>query len=211
MADLIFDIDGTIWDTTDIVAESWNRAARESGLKEENCMITGDILKKEFGKPMDVIAEDLFGNLNLGKETIERIMELCCDYEQHDIEDNDKNLTYDGIISVMRELSKNHKLFIVSNCQSGYIELVMKKNGIEDIISDFVCFGDNGLQKGENIKLIMDRNNLSDAYYVGDAMGDFLSTREAGAKFIFASYGFGDVPDPDFIINSPNELKDILI
>ncbi|MBO7357369.1 MAG: HAD hydrolase-like protein, partial [Lachnospiraceae bacterium] len=57
MADLIFDIDGTIWDTTDIVAESWNRAARESGLKEENCRITGDILKKEFGKPMDVIAE----------------------------------------------------------------------------------------------------------------------------------------------------------
>ena len=211
MADLIFDIDGTIWDTTDIVAESWNRAAKESGIKEERCMITGAILKKEFGKPMDVIADDLFGDLDLNKGTIDKVMELCCDYEQHDIEVNEEDLTYDGIIETMRELSKKHKLFIVSNCQSGYIELVMKKNGIEDIISDYVCFGDNGLQKGENIKLIMDRNDLKDAYYIGDTMGDFLSTKEAGAKFVFASYGFGDVKEPDFIIKSPKELKNILM
>ena len=45
--------------------------------------------------------------------------------------------------------------------------------------------------------------------YVGDTMGDFLSCRKAGVPFVFASYGFGDVPEPDEIIRKPMDLVDL--
>ena len=46
---VIFDVDGTLWDTTDLVAEAWNHAVADFGIEREE-PITGDTLKKEFGK-----------------------------------------------------------------------------------------------------------------------------------------------------------------
>ena len=51
MKNIIFDIDGTLWDSTDVVAESWNEAIWEkAGIKAN---LDGDKLKKLFGKTMD--------------------------------------------------------------------------------------------------------------------------------------------------------------
>lgn len=208
MKNLIFDIDGTLWDTTDVVAVAWTKTVKESGIKElENLTITGDMLKKEFGKPMDVIADDLFGDID--KAVKDELLAHCCVYEHDAIASCMDDLAYEGMRECMKELSKEHKLFIVSNCQDGYIELVMAKNGLTDIIKDFECFGHTGLQKDENIVLLMERNGLKseETVYIGDTMGDYTATKKAGLKFVFAKYGFGDVPDADFVINS---FKDLL-
>ena len=42
--------------------------------------------------------------------------------------------------------------------------------------------------------------------YVGDTMGDYNSAREAGVDFIYAKYGFGDVPDAPETIFKPRDL-----
>ncbi|CBL05356.1 hypothetical protein MHY_01490 [Megamonas hypermegale ART12/1] len=43
MKNIIFDIDGTLWDSTDVVAESWNEAIWEkAGIKAN---LDGDKLK----------------------------------------------------------------------------------------------------------------------------------------------------------------------
>lgn len=47
---------------------------------------------------------------------------------------------------------------------------------------------------------------MNSPVYVGDTMGDFLSCRKAGVPFVFASYGFGEVPDPDAVIQKPMDL-----
>ena len=59
---LILDVDGTIWDTTPIVAEAWNNAFDENFPHLQH--VTADILKGQFGKTMDVIADNLFTTLN---------------------------------------------------------------------------------------------------------------------------------------------------
>lgn len=204
---IILDIDGTLWNTTEVVAKAWNEAVKEANIDELNSLhITSDILKKEFGKPMDVIADDLFGDIDPDKKA--KLLEQCCIKEHKAIEDNEEDLTYEGVRETLRSLSADNKLFIVSNCQTGYIELVMAKNCIEDIISDYECFGNTLLSKGENIKLLMNRNGIEieNAIYVGDTMGDFEASKEAGVKFVFATYGFGQVNEPDFTINSFGEL-----
>ena len=55
------------------------------------------------------------------------------------------------------------------------------------------------MQKGENIRLVTERNHLDAAVYVGDIQGDYEASRQAGVGFIHAAYGFGkvdaDVPE----------------
>jgi len=208
MKNLIFDIDGTLWNTTAVVATAWNRAVRESHVNElTDLVVTDKMLQKEFGKPMDVIADDLFGDID--SKVKADLLSLCCKYEHDAIEECEDDLTYEGMRETLRLLSKDHNLYIVSNCQDGYIELVMAKNGLTDIIKDFECFGHTGLQKDENITLLVKRNNLDmeDTVYIGDTFGDYTATKKAGLCFVFAEYGFGQVENPDIIIK---DIRDLL-
>ena len=66
----------------------------------------------------------------------------------------------------VRELSRKYKLFIVSNCQSGYIEAFLKNTGLGEYFADYTCPGDTGKLKGENIRIIMERNGIKEAIYV---------------------------------------------
>ncbi|MBO4462331.1 MAG: HAD family hydrolase [Lachnospiraceae bacterium] len=207
MKNLIFDIDGTLWNTTGVVAGAWNKAIAKMAVPElARLTVTADMLKKEFGKPMDVIADDLFGDIDAGVKA--ELLSLCCEYEQAALSECDEDLTYEGMNDTLHKLSKNHNLFIVSNCQDGYIELVIRKTGLTGLIKDFECFGRTELQKDENIKLVMERNGLEplDTVYIGDTMGDCIATKKAGIKFVFAEYGFGDVPEKDYSIKTIGEL-----
>ena len=124
MKNLIFDIDGTLWNTTGVVAGAWNRAVQEGNVPElASLHITADMLKKELGKPMDVIADDLFGDIDAGVKA--ELLSLCCKYEHEAISECTDDLRYEGMTETLAELSKDHNLYIVSNCQDGYIELVI--------------------------------------------------------------------------------------
>jgi len=208
---IILDIDGTIWNTTGVVAVAWNKAVKEGNVPElKDLVITDKMLQKEFGKPMDVIADNLFGDID--KNIKAELLAKCCVYEHEEIAANTDDLSYDKIRETIKELSVNHNIFIVSNCQDGYIELVMDKNGITSYIRDYECFGHTGLQKDENIVLLLERNGIKkeEAVYVGDTFGDYTATKKAGLSFVFARYGFGEVESPDYAVDSPSELLTLM-
>ena len=202
---IILDVDGTIWDTTPIVAKAWNKAINE--LFPQVPHVSADILKGQFGKTMDVIGRNLFGVLNdKGQETL---LARCCEEEQRALDLNEEDIAYEGVVQTIRELAGKIPLFIVSNCQAGYIELVMKKNRIEDCITDFECFGNNGLPKDKNIRLLVERNGLKAPVYVGDTQGDLEACKLAGVPFIWAEYGFGKVDETE-IEGKISRFKDLL-
>ena len=205
---IILDVDGTIWNTTQIVAEAWNKAIDNNFPQVPH--VTAEILKGQFGKTMDVIGNNLFGML--GNEDRALLLEKCCEAEQLAINENQKDIAYEGVISSIKKLSEVIPLFIVSNCQSGYIELVMRKNRITDFIKDFECFGDTGRPKDENISLIVKRNNLQKPVYVGDTQGDFEACKKAGVPFIWAAYGFGSLETEDYYgkLNCFSDLEKLL-
>ena len=205
---LILDVDGTIWNTTGIVADAWNKTIDTFFPQVPH--VTAEILKGQFGKTMDVIADNLFGVLSAEDKKI--LMEKCCIYEQKALLENTKNITYEGVIETLKKLSSIIPIFIVSNCQSGYIELVIEKNKITPLIKDFECFGNTGKSKAENIKLIASRNGLKSPVYVGDTQGDYEACKEAGVPFIWAAYGFGKPEDNNYYakLDSFTQLESLL-
>ena len=201
MEGIIFDVDGTLWDSTREVAVSWNRAIREQS--NLNVVLEAEELKKEFGKPLEEIMEDLFPELTV--EEREQLAEHLYRYENKWVE-TAPCILYDKMPETIRELSKKYKLFIVSNCQSGYIEAFLKNTGLGEYITDYTCPGDTGKLKGENIRIIMEKNQIQDAVYVGDTQGDANACKEAGVPMIYAAYGFGQVEGEYQTIHSFEEL-----
>lgn len=190
---IILDVDGTLWNTTEVVAVAWNQAIQKDG--GSKVKVDGARLRQLFGKPMNVIGQQLFTDVS--EERCKKLLEDCCQYEQRALRKEKSSLLYPHVLETIKCLAEQQKrkLFIVSNCQSGYIELFMQKNQIESYITDTECFGDTGLSKGENISLLMERNGLSmsESVYVGDTTGDYEAAMAAGVPFLFAAYGFGVV------------------
>ena len=106
----------------------------------------------------------------------------------------------------VKKLAGKYRLFIVSNCQAGYIEAFLENTGLQEYFEDHICPGDTGMLKADNIRLIMRRNGLQDAVYVGDTQGDADACREAGVPMVYAAYGCGDVKEPWAVIQSMGEL-----
>lgn len=198
---IIFDLDGTIWDSTGSVIDSWNETI--SNYDEVKNKLTVDDMKSVMGLVMRDIALKFFPYLK--EDNRIKIIKHCYKNECIHLEKHGAIL-YDKLEDTLKGLSKRYKLFIVSNCQCGYIESFFKSHRLKKYFIDFENSGRTGLSKGENIKLIIERNNLISSVYVGDTEGDLVASRVAGIPFVYAAYGFGEVKNYDYIINSFCEL-----
>ena len=202
---IIFDVDGTLWDSTEVVKDAWNRAFIDSGYDDPQ--ITADRLKGLFGLPMADIIRDIFPEGSA--EEIETLTPVIYKNEDDYLRKNGGKL-YPQIIETIAALSEKIPVFIVSNCQQGYIELFMDKTGCGKYISDHLCPGDTGLLKADNISKIVEDHKLAHPVYVGDTIMDKEACDGAKCPFIYARYGFGHVDEYDHVIDSPAELMGLV-
>ena len=202
---IILDIDGTLWNSTGIVADAWNDVVDPR--PDVPVHFTPQQLQQLFGKTLPHIADLCFPFLE--PEQRYPLIEACCEREHEFLRESRQNILYPGVAETIRSLSKTTSLFIVSNCQSGYIELFLEKTGLGPCIRDFECPGHTGLEKGPNIRLVADRNHLEHPVYVGDTSGDQQACAAAGIPFCYASYGFGQAEDPDYTIDRFSDLLTI--
>ena len=206
----IFDVDGTLWDSAKPVAESWTLML-ERRYPELARIITPDDMYRNMGKTMDAIGADLFPGLAPDKR--DEVMDACMRYENEYLADH-PGVTYPNMKETLAALSREYGLYIVSNCQEGYIEALMAACGIASYISDTECIGATGRPKGDNIRLVMERNGLEKCLYVGDTAMHQEAAGKAGIPFVFASYGFGQASGADAVIGSlvelPQAVKEIL-
>ena len=187
------------------MAESWNKAIREHS--SLNLTLEPVSLSRVFGKTMTEIADALFPDLSV-KERME-LLDVCFDEENRYLEDH-PGILYPDVVRTIKELSLSCPLYIVSNCQCGYIEVMLRTTGLAPYIRDHLCFGETQVPKCETIRMLIERNNLQSPVYVGDTQGDADSCKTAGIPFIFAEYGFGDVPDARTRIHTFSDLTKLL-
>lgn len=200
---IIFDMDGTLWDSAENVARSWTEALQKFYSIEKE--ITEKMIQGVMGKTMDVIAEILFEEYDNKYDMIH----VCGEYENEYLRVHGGKL-YEGVEETLKKLKENYTLCIVSNCQSGYIEAFLEYYGLADYFEDIECFGNNNKQKGENIRDVVERNGLTKAVYVGDIQGDYDATMRAGIDFVHAAYGFGTIKEPVEKITRFSELPEVV-
>ena len=187
---LIFDIDGTLWDSRAVVAKGYNAQLADEGM--ERFFVDAEILKTVFGKVTSDIADILFGELP--PEVRYPLIERCMKRENEILYNDPCDMAYPDVKETLEQLAKKHRLFIVSNSECGYPELCINKLGLGHLMSGHLCYGDTGTCKGDTIKKLMADHNITSACYIGDTPGDMEAADHAGIPFVWCTYGFGQ-PD----------------
>lgn len=203
---IIFDLDGTLWNATEAICSTWGMILNKEPQIDRTITISD--LEYCMGLPLEKISEKLFPELS--KEKREQLMEECSRLECDYLKQYGGNL-YPNLEETLEQLYQKYKLYIVSNCQAGYIESFLEGHKLQKYFKDFECIGVTGLPKGENNKLIIERNQLKYPIYVGDTNADEESARWAGIPFVYARYGFGQVESYDYVIDSFKELMELTL
>lgn len=202
---VIFDLDGTLWDSSYQVGIAWNDVFKRNGVDIE---LTPERMSVMMGRTVPEIGEVLLPHIPIGRRM--EILRQCCEEENRRLNLYGGEL-YDGVPEVLEQLSREYDLFIVSNCEDGYMESFMNYHGTAGFIKDTECIGRTGLDKRDNIALIAKRNGLEKAVYVGDTERDMHAAHGAGLPFIHASYGFGKGFDSEYTIGGFKELPRLLV
>lgn len=201
---IIFDLDGTLWDSCRVVSESWGETLRQKyGVTDGPAPAQ---VKGIMGMTADEIADTLFSGYG---PQFREICRACIRGENDYIADHGGDV-YPGVPDMLAALSERYPLFIVSNCLDGYIECFLKSSGLTAFFRDWACEGSTGLEKAGNIALVAARHALHDPVYIGDTVMDERSAREAGCPFVHAAYGFGTAESPDAVAASPPELPALI-
>ena len=202
---LIFDIDGTLWDSRSIIVEGYNQVLTAAG--HEDLCVTAEDLKRLFGKTMKEIADIML--TSLPEEERYPLMEKCIDTGDARLLNDPCNIGYPGVKETLEELHKRYRLFIVSNSQLGYPETTMEKLGITHLFQGHLCFGNTGTDKGTTIRILMEQHGIENAVYIGDTQGDYEAAVKAGLPFVWATFGFGAPDGYDAKIDSFRELTQL--
>lgn len=199
---VIFDLDGTLWDSSASVADSWNILIRQEYGCDRN--FSAADISRNMGKTMNAIADELFADLPEAERYA--LARRCEAFENVYITEHGGRL-FDGVRETLGVLKdEGVQMSVVSNCQEGYVKAFLDSMDMWEYFTDYEEWGRSGLLKADNIKLVMKRNGADKAVYVGDIQTDSDASHKAGIPVVWAAYGFGEIRDAEAEIHSFCEL-----
>ncbi len=184
---IMFDLDGTLWDAAQSVADSWNDILEKRACAER---ISADEMRGYMGRTMVEIADGLLA-AHPQEERLD-ILEECCVYSTGYLAIHGGDLM-PQLEQTLTALSARYDLAIVSNCQKGYIESFLAYHHLERYFVDTECFGNTGLPKDASIRILLSRHSYDKSIYVGDTQKDCDAAEKAGVPFVHAAYGYGTI------------------
>ena len=185
---IVFDLDGTLWDSCPACAVAWNHVLDRNGIAFRE--ITTRDIQSVAGKPHEACIREVFDGL-----PEHHIQMLVAETAEEDLNFIRRlgGVLYDGVAEGLARLAERFPLFIVSNCQAGYIEMFLEMTGLGPMIRDVECWGNTKRPKGENLQSLISRNGLARPVMVGDAEGDKQAAETCGVPFVHVTYGYFDL------------------
>lgn len=199
---IIFDIDGTLWDSRDVVAQAWQAAIREHTSLSAD--FDGETIGRHFGKPMRDIFKALYPGISNAQ--IDDMTPYLYDYEHRYIREM-KPQPYPGVEEALQKLSREYPLYIVTNGQKGYAEAMFDATALGKFFRGWLSYGDTLAPKEITIRTLMERYDFCRTCYVGDTAGDMDASKKAGIPFIYCSYGLGEAEGAEYIIDDIAQLS----
>ena len=204
---IIFDIDGTLTSTNELIFASFNHVSS----KYLNKKLTNEEIISLFGPPEDVILKEWFG------EDLPGAFE---DYYKFYKDEHHLADIYPGIKEILNFVkSKNVRLGIFTGKGRKSSLITLEALGIDKYF-DLIITGDdvvNHKPSGEGINKFVNEFNLDKekVLMIGDSPGDIKASREAGVKIasvVWDSYSKDKVlkSGSDYLFHSVNELREFL-
>jgi phosphoglycolate phosphatase len=202
---VVFDLDGTLFDTREDIAAAVNYARSWYQLTE----LPLEKITAMVGDGISTLAQRAFEGTRIDPECARN---LIMDY--YTAHPADKASLYEGVRETLPLLHLNRA--IVSNKPKILVDSLLKKHRIVDFF-DFVAGGDTFRAKKPDpsaIRFILDHYQVtrSEVLVVGDHAPDIQMAKRAGVASVYCQYGFfgNDTVGADFTIESFRELPTIL-
>lgn len=200
---IIFDLDGTLIDSSEGILSSISYVLKKYDLRIENGLserqFIGPPLRKQFMIACHV-TEDMASILN--EEFVQYYEERCLSMFS----------VYDGVLKVLKEFRKKKILLCVATYKPyNQTDIILRKCALKELFTYVACSDKNNLKSKADLlieccdSVCSERSNT---FYVGDTINDKIAADNAGIKFIAAKYGFGDGFETDCL--SISSIKEIL-
>ena len=203
---ILFDMDGTLWDAVQSYTKAWNEYFRLEG---NGHSIEPELLHSLMGVEEKLLLSQVLPHIEEKDRSLiykEKIIPII--YRVIELEGG---RLYDGVLEGLKQLSKEYKLFIISNCPERSIEYFIRWAGIGELITDSMAHGQNFKPKSENMLLLKKKHGLSNPVYVGDTDSDRIQSEKANIPFFFAEYGFGKCDQYQMKFSQFNEFVEYIL
>ncbi|MFA5420993.1 MAG: HAD-IA family hydrolase [Patescibacteria group bacterium] len=199
---LIFDFDGTLVDSLDLLIQIYNQVHHKYGCLPIN-LENREELKKLSSKEL----------LKIHKISFFKIPFLLIDIKQKFKKRISEIKIFDDIDFVLRELiNRGFNLYILTSNSKQNVEIFLKNNNLLNIFNSvFSSSSAYGKYRGTKRFLKNENINKEDCIYIGDETRDIEAMKKVGMSIISVSWGFNSKEalselKPDEIIDNPRDL-----
>lgn len=208
MALIIFDYDGVLADTLDDLIRFGQEACNQLGIRH---LVTKDDLSN-----LEVMSFASYGRgCEVPEHLIDEFVKICLNLfgEKHS-----PPAIFKGLSQVIKYLSSNHKIAIVTTNSSQNVRSFLAKHSLDHFV-DAVYGIDFPGSKAQKIALARDRllasTRQESVFMVGDSLSDVLAAKEASINSIAVTWGHQSLEklllgNPGFVISTPRELIDAI-
>ena len=196
---LVFDFDGTLCSSGDLVYRNLKKYSKKTLGSWESLK---DLSSKEVVRTLDLSKLDL----------LRLIFRIRKDFSKksHDIP------LVEGMDGVLRTLSKDSNLFIMTSNSRKNVQFFLKQNSLLSfsiqIFSQRTIFG-----KHKGLMKLLSQYSMDpeQTYYIGDETRDVEAARKCGIKSVSVAWGYNSRKalsqmDSDFLLEEPSQLIQLL-
>ena len=180
----VFDLDGTLADTINLIVESYQHAFRTVLGREED----PTVIRSWIGRPLINAFRD---------HSPEHADELYATYLQWNADNTERLIRgYDGVREVLADLrAAGVRVGVATSKRRESAQQAMDILGLSEHVEDLVAMEDTERHKPDPTPILLCLERLgrgsNDAVYVGDAVVDVLAGKAAGVDTLAVTWGAG--------------------
>ena len=198
---VIFDFDGTLADTFEIL------------LDESAAFIQRDskFTAAEADYLRTLAAQDVLAEMNI---TPEQVPTYLRSVQAGLMARVNEIALFDGLQNVLKQLAKEHPLYIVSTNGNHVIDAILRAHSVRDQFAEIIS---TGMHKAEALNqfCVDHAYKVDDCVYVGDEIRDITACKKVGMQCVAVTWGYNTEQslreaNPDAVVSTPQELVTLL-
>lgn len=212
-----FDLDGTLEDSSEDMINAVHAVRTMLNLSKKD----SNEVKQYINKGMHELYLNCFSDFIIEGENYLSLYEAVKNkYEAYYLENICiKTKLYDGILEVLKTLSEQNRIFVVTNKPEKHSRELIARLGIGNYITDVVG-GDSCAEMKPSplpLQYIAEKYqfdfSVNRAFMIGDSAGDIKCGKSFGAVTIWCSWGYNASPSsevPNLIANIPKDILSLV-